>query len=121
VTSTSSPALAPTNGSAVPSQIATDGEFVSPSRNISCEIDYQRGGLTDEVCCKTFQPPQSLIFSAGGSMKTCTGSDRVGIPSLDAPTLAYGTSTGIRPFPCVSGMVGITKTVSGRGFEISRS
>lgn len=40
----------------VPMQTATGGEFLSPSGNISCEVDHQRAGLT-QAYCQTVTPP----------------------------------------------------------------
>lgn len=41
----------PTSGtSLVPMQTAQGGEFVSPSGNISCEVDYNRDGVTAAYC-----------------------------------------------------------------------
>ncbi len=42
---------------------ATFCSFYSPSRNISCELDYQRGsGIPDETYCQTETPPQSGAY-----------------------------------------------------------
>lgn len=44
-----------------------------------------------------------------------------GNAAVDTPTLGYGSSTGLGPFRCVSATTGVTCTVSGHGFQISRS
>ncbi len=95
--------------------------FLSPSRNISCEIDYQRSGLPDSLYCQTFSPLQSVTMATTGAFKTCTGSDCVGNPGEDTPILAYGDTTTIGPFKCISATSGVTCTAAGTGFEISSS
>ena len=53
---------------------ATWCSFLSPSRNISCELDYQRGSeIPDETFCQTNSPPQSVHMSTSGVFNTCTG------------------------------------------------
>jgi hypothetical protein len=97
--------------------------FKSPSQNISCEIDYQRGaGIPDGVYCQTWTPPQSVHMDAGGTTSICTGQNCLGNPPLGNPTLAYGQSAGTGPFSCLSEVSGVTCTAgSGRGFTISNS
>jgi hypothetical protein len=116
---TATPAGAASPG--VPMQTTTGGEFLSPTRNISCEINHQRSGVPDGVYCQTFSPPQSVKMSPDGSFTTCTGSNCVGNPGIGTPILAYGQTTGVGPFSCLSAESGVTCTASGRGFEISRS
>ncbi|CPR10947.1 hypothetical protein BN971_02222 [Mycobacterium bohemicum DSM 44277] len=95
--------------------------FLSPSRNIGCEIDYQRGsGIPDETYCQTDSPPQSVRLSTDGSFKTCTGETCLGNSGEGTPTLAYGQAAGVGPFNCRSETGGITCTAgSGRGFTLS--
>jgi hypothetical protein len=102
---------------------ATWCAFLSPSRNVSCEIDYQRGnGIPDETYCQTDSPPQSVHMSANGVSKTCAGESCLGNAGQGTQTLVYGQTAGIGPFGCVSETKGITCTVSsGRGFTISNS
>jgi hypothetical protein len=98
----------------------SNGAFLSPSKNIACEInpasDYQ-------VRCATFSPPQLVTMSATGSLTTCTGNQcELGNPAPDTPVLPYGTATGEGPYQCLSSVSGISCTVtSGKGFRISRS
>ena len=101
-------------------QAPTGGEFYSPSHNISCEIDYQRAGITI-VYCQTLTPPRSVTMGPSGSYGTCTGQQCLANPGLNTPTLAYGTVTGVGPYRCASATTGITCTAGGRGFTISRS
>lgn len=95
--------------------------FLSPSHNISCEVDFGRGGgIPDETYCQTNSPPQSVHMSTDGSFKTCTGDSCLGNPGEHTPTLAYGQTAGTGPFNCRSEAGGVTCTVtSGRGFTLS--
>lgn len=101
-------------------QAATGGEFLSPSGNISCEVDYQRHDLT-QVYCQTGTPARSVTMSATGKYTTCTGQQCLGNPGTGTPTLAYGTATGAGPFRCESATAGITCLTNGKGFRISAS
>lgn len=94
--------------------------FLSPSGNISCEIDYTSGATTNAAICQTLSPAESASLSPDGSVKTC-GLGCEGNPAVHTPTLDYGSSTGLGPFECRSATSGVTCTVSGKGFEISRS
>jgi hypothetical protein len=104
----------------VPMQTAEGGEFVSPSGNISCEVDYGRVGLTTAYC-QTGTPPRSVTMSPTGTYTTCSGQQCLGNVGPDAPILAYGTATGVGPFRCESATTGITCTAVGRGFRIASS
>jgi hypothetical protein len=100
--------------------------FYSPSHNISCEIDYQRGsGMPDTTYCQISRPQpvqQSVHMDAGGAYSVCTGETCLGNPGLGQGTLAYGQTAGIGPFSCLSETKGVTCTVaSGGGFTISGS
>jgi hypothetical protein len=104
----------------VPMQTAAGGEFLSPSGNISCEVDYHRAGLT-QVYCQTVTPAQSVTMNATGGYKPCKGEQCLGNPGTGTPTLAYGTATGVGPFLCTSASTGITCVAGGKGFKISTS
>jgi hypothetical protein len=101
-------------------QTAAGGEFLSPSGNISCEVDYHRAGLT-QLYCQTITPPRSVTMGAAGKYTTCTGEQCLGNPGDATPTLAYGTATGVGPFRCESATTGVTCVADGRGFRISAS
>jgi hypothetical protein len=101
-------------------QTAAGGEFLSPSGNISCEVDYHRVGLT-QVYCQTVTPTRSVTMSATGRYKVCQGQQCLGNPGTGTPTLAYGTQTGVGPFRCESASTGITCVAGGKGFRISTS
>jgi hypothetical protein len=100
---------------------ATWCTFLSPSRNISCEMNYGRGnGIPDETYCQTNNPPQSVTLSTSGSFKSCTGDSCLGNPAQGTPTLDYGQTAVAGPFNCRSEASGVTCTVtSGRGFTLS--
>jgi hypothetical protein len=104
----------------VPMQTAAGGEFVSPSGNISCEVDYHRAGLT-QVYCQTATPPRSVTMGVGGEYKACAGEQCLGNSGTGTPTLAYGRATGVGPFRCESAAAGVTCVAGGRGFRISAS
>lgn len=96
--------------------------FLSPSRNISCEIDYQRPGIPDETFCFTISPPASVRMDTGGALSRCAGESCLANPADGTPILSYGQTMGAGPFSCRSGAAGVTCTVvSGRGFTISSS
>jgi hypothetical protein len=98
-------------------------EFYSPSRNISCEIDYSSGtAATQSVLCETISPTQSVVMSADGTLRTCYGMQCGSNAGVNTPTLAYGDSTGAGPFKCASTVAAMVCTVTtGKGFSISRA
>ncbi|WP_025737295.1 hypothetical protein [Mycobacterium genavense] len=105
-----------------PTCMASACAFVSPSRNISCEVNYQRAGLPDEAYCQTMEPPQSVQLSPAGVVTPCQGTSCLGNPGENTPTLAYGQSANIGPFSCISKQEGVTCTVSsGNGFALSNA
>jgi hypothetical protein len=116
-TATPTPTSSPTF---VAMQTPTGGEFLSPSGNISCEVDYHHDGLT-HAYCQTATPPQSVSMGVTGSYSTCAGEQCLGNAGMGTPTLAYGQETGVGPFICESARTGVTCTAGGRGFHISRS
>ncbi len=103
-----------------PAQTQHGGEFLSPSGNISCEID---NGYIDlhQVYCQTISPPESVVLVRTGTFKVCKGQQCLGNPAINTPVLAYGHSTGSGPFHCLSTTAGVTCTIAGKGFEISRA
>jgi hypothetical protein len=116
----------PTAAADDPICLANVCSFYSPSRKISCEIDYQRGaGMPDVAYCQ-ISPPQALHQSVHmdptGAFAVCTGETCLGNPGLGQGTLPYGQTAGLGPFSCLSEVTGITCRVgSGRGFTISSS
>jgi hypothetical protein len=118
-TTTAQPTAAP-SATLVPMQTAAGGEFLSPTGNISCEVDYHDAGLT-HVYCQTVTPPRSVTMGVAGGYTTCAGQQCLGNPGDGTPTLAYGTATGVGPFRCESVAAGVTCVADGKGFRISAS
>jgi hypothetical protein len=116
---TAVPAATP-RSTLVPMQTAAGGEFLSPSGNISCEVDYHRAGLT-RVYCQTAQPARSVTMGDSGRYTTCTGQQCLANAGDGTPTLAYGKATGVGPFRCESAATGITCVADGQGFRLSTS
>jgi hypothetical protein len=104
----------------VPMQTTHGGEFASPSGNITCEVDYQRAGLT-QVYCQTGTPARSVTMTSAGAYTTCSGEQCLGNTGEGTPTLPYGKATGVGPFRCESATTGVTCVASGKGFRISKS
>jgi hypothetical protein len=96
--------------------------FLTPSRNIGCEVDFQRGnGIPDQVYCQSTNSPQSVTMSDTGEFKTCTGESCLGNPGQGTATLPYGDNAGAGPFSCYVEYAGVTWTVvAGNGFTISK-
>jgi hypothetical protein len=98
--------------------------FLSPSGNISCEMDLFSS--TDRTAyCQTFSPPSSATIFLDGHVEECFGITYqcLGNPPDGVHKLAYGDSAVLGPFRCSSltGGVRCVVTRSGHGFLISRS
>jgi hypothetical protein len=109
-----------TNGTTatIPLQTATAGEFFSPTKNISCEIDDTAS--LRQVYCETMSPPRSVTMTVDGTLSQCAGQQCLGNAGENTPTLPYGSATGTGPFRCTSTSAGVTCTVtSGKGFKIA--
>jgi hypothetical protein len=102
-------------------QTAAGGEFLSPSGNISCEVDYHRAGVPDLAYCETVNPARSVTMGVTGAYKACAGQQCESNAGESTPTLAYGAETGVGPFLCRSATTGVTCTAGGKGFLISTS
>jgi len=105
--------------------------FSSPSDDIHCEIDFQRGYVNpthpewgvipDAVYCTSVNPLQKVQIRPDGSLASVCAND----PSCgsngqhDEEVLAYGQSAVLGPFTCYSEESGMTCTADGRGFKIS--
>ena len=109
-----------TSGTLVP-QTPTSTEFVSPSKNISCEIDYNFGqGALTSTLCLTVSPPKSVTLATDSTLVECSGVNCLSNAGLNTPTLAYGQSITLGPFTCASSTAGMRCTLaSGDGFLIS--
>jgi hypothetical protein len=121
-TSTSSSAAAgsTTSGTLAP-QTATETEFLSPSKNISCEIDADFGPSSQsQALCLTISPPRSVVLKTDGSLTECNGQQCLSNAGEMTPTLAHGQSIALGPFSCHSSTAGITCTLrSGAGFLVA--
>jgi hypothetical protein len=109
-----------TSGTLVP-QTSTSTEFVSPSKNISCEIDsnFGQNAITSTLCL-TVSPPKSVTLGTDGTLTECTGVSCLSNAGLNTPTLAYGMSITLSPFTCSSSTAGVKCTLAnGDGFLIS--
>ena len=96
--------------------------FRSPSGNIHCEIDFQRGsGIADGAYCMSVIPMQHVLIRSDGSLAdVCTNDPRCGSNGpLDEVVLPYGRTASLGPFTCLSQESGMTCTANGRGFTIS--
>jgi hypothetical protein len=115
---TSSTTSVSTTTVTVPLETATSGEFYSPSKNISCEIDDTTS--LQQVFCQTQSPPQSVTMKVDGTLTKCAGQQCLGNPGENTPSLPYGSATGTGPFRCLSTQQGMSCTVtSGSGFQIA--
>jgi hypothetical protein len=95
--------------------------FLSPSHNISCEIDVGQVGVADEAYCQTMQPLASATLTANGKVRACHGTRCIGNPPEHDSTLAYGRSVSLGQFRCTSRVSGVTCLGRTGGFTISRS
>jgi hypothetical protein len=100
--------------------------FLSPSGNISCELDEAAPpgtqGSAAVAYCQSSTPTQSVSMDDRGTLTPCSGDTCMGDPPENTATLAYGQTARLGAFSCLSETSGMTCTVpSGRGFTISRS
>jgi hypothetical protein len=103
------------------STIAQGMVFVSPSRNIACEVDFQFPHIGAAAFCQTLAPPRSVTITATGAIDECSGVSCVGHPAKNTPVLMYMGSTATGPFLCASRFDGVACSAAGRAFLISRS
>lgn len=97
--------------------------FLSPSRNIACEMDSGMGVVGTRAFCETDQPPQSASMHRNGHLATCRGVGCLSNAPTRTPTLPYGHNATLGPLRCTSLRKGMRCAVvrSGHGFLISRS
>jgi hypothetical protein len=109
-----------TTGSTLVPQTATGTEFYSPSRNISCEIDYGNGA--NSASCLTGNPPASVSLHPDGTLTRCSGDTCLANAGANTPTLDYGSTITLGPYTCLSEASGMKCTIpSGAGFLISKA
>jgi len=94
--------------------------FRSPSGNIHCEIDFQRGSA-DGAYCMSMNPVSHVLLGPEGTLRAvCTNDASCGSNGPeDEVVLPYGQSVRLGPFTCDSEQTGMTCTANGRGFTIS--
>jgi hypothetical protein len=111
-----------TSGTLVP-QTANSTEFYAPSKNISCEIDYNfTPSMQTDAFCLTYSSPKSVSLMTDSTLKECTGMGCLANAGVNTPTLAYGQSVSLGPFTCASSTAGVKCTLAnGDGFLISSS
>lgn len=101
---------------------ANVASFRSPTGNIHCEIDYQRGaGIADGAYCMSVTPTSHVLIGPDGMItRICTNDPVCGSNGPeDEVVLPYGQSLVLGPFTCRSEQTGVTCTANGRGFTIS--
>lgn len=98
--------------------------FLSPSGNISCELDLF-SATNRTAYCQTLSPPSSASVFPDGHVEECFGvTDQcLGNPPDGVRKLAYGASVALGPFRCSSLTSGVrcVVTSSQHGFLISPS
>lgn len=118
---------ATSSGEAATTQATTHTGFLSPLKDISCELHLEESGSRAEAYCQTTRPERSVTMSEAGESKECSGSGCVGNPAEGEPVLAYGNSVTLGPFHCISERASLAQSGSsmtctvanGRGFRIS--
>jgi len=120
--STSTSSATNTTGTLAP-QTPTQSEFLSPSGNISCEIDNNFGqSATTSTLCLTLSPARSVTLKLDSTLTECTGQQCLSNAGTGTPTLQYGQSITLGPFACSSSTAGIKCTLgNGDGFVIATS
>jgi hypothetical protein len=96
-------------------------EFLSPSRNISCQIDYGSPYPDQSAYCQSVSNDTSATLGLDGTYRTCHNRGCLGNPAANIPVLAYGQSLTLGPFTCRSATDGMTCVAAGKGFLISRA
>lgn len=98
--------------------------FLSPSGNISCEMDLF-SATNRSAYCQTWSPPASATLFPDGHVEECfpIKVGCLGNPPEDDRKLPYGDSVVLGPFRCTSltSAVRCIVTRSRHGFLISRS
>ena len=97
----------------------TSARFVSPSRNLSCEM-ADRDVRGSYVHCQSKRQPHSVRMTPTGRLRPCHGGDCLGDPAANTRVLGYAQRITVGRFQCASHRAGIRCTVirSGKGFLI---
>ncbi len=99
----------------------TSVRFVSPSRNISCEMadGAARGSY---VRCQSMHLPHSVRMGPTGRLRLCRGAQCLRKAATDARVLDYAERITVGRFECVSRRAGIRCTTpSAKGFLIDNT
>jgi hypothetical protein len=97
--------------------------FVSPNRNVSCQVS-SGVALGTLAYCQTLKPARSATLHRNGFVKFCTGSACLGDPAETAKTLKATQSASVGPFTCFGekpNTITCYVTKTGKGFEASRT
>ncbi len=102
-------------------RVADQSFFASPSRNISCELDYAEPGVPTGAFCEDTAAKVAVTMSPSGRLHVC-GASCLGNGPEGEPALPYGYGITVGPFSCLSLTRGMLCRVhSGRGFMIGGS
>jgi hypothetical protein len=96
-------------------------EFLSPSGNLSCQIDNGPPFPDQSAYCQSVATDTSATLGPDGVYRTCHNRGCLGNPAPNIPVLAYGQSVTLGPFTCSSATDGMTCVAAGKGFLISRA
>lgn len=100
----------------------TSARFVSPSRNLSCELadGDARGSY---VQCQSKSRAHSVRMTPTGRLRLCRGVGCLGDPAPNTRVLGYGQRITLGRFQCVSQHSGVACTLvrSGKGFVIDKN
>src|SRR3974390_1083198 len=96
-------------------------EFLSPSGNISCQIDDGPPFPDQSAYCQSVSNDTPAPLGPDGVDRPCHNSGCLGNPASNIPVLAYGKSVTLGPFTCSSATDGMTCMAAGKGFLISRA
>lgn len=107
-------------------ETSSGGEFFSPSRNLSCEVDfdYPSGSSSPSsgAYCESISGNFSVTLKTNGTLTQCQQGECIGNAGVGTPVLPYGSAYVVGPFSCLSMMSGVQSALtSGAGFLISRN
>lgn len=102
-------------------RILTSARFLSPTRNLSCELTDRPGRIS--VYCQSLNRAHSVKMDAAGRLRICRGARCLGNPAQGTPTLGYGSRTTVGRFECRSQFNTVRCTIArtGRGFLIDKA
>jgi hypothetical protein len=94
--------------------------FFSPTKNLSCEMDYRPGARI--TFCQSLKLPHAATMNRLGGVHVCRGERCLGNPPENTSVLPYGRSVTVGPFRCTSLTSGVRCVVIElrKGFLIDR-